>query len=103
MSAEGVLDEPRAIRRRRERAAQNIPAGVRTLPDKNLYESHYKFMKVLGYFAGRSTDRYDPNNGNVKCAQVHLDAARPRSNGSNDFVQFKDGAKKSLDTGRIPL
>lgn len=81
---------------------KNIPAGVDIgLVDKNLYaESHYKFMKVLGYFAGRSTDRYDPNNGNVKCA-AGASGCRKASVRMvpNDFVQFKDGAQEIfLDT-----
>ena len=53
----------------RKNIAANVDIG---LVDKNLYaESHFKFLEVLGYFAGRSTKLYDAkNNRNYEC--IHL-------------------------------
>lgn len=89
----------------RDASAQrkNIPANADIgLVDKLLYaESHYKFLKVLGYFAGRSTDRYDPNNGNVKCTDATDTSCRKAAVRmvDNDFVQFKGGVSEIfLDT-----
>ena len=80
---------------------KNIPAGGHIgLVDKNLYESLTKFGEGVGLLMGRSTDRYDPNNGNVKCA-AGASGCRKASvrMAPNDFVQFKDGAQEIfLDT-----
>ena len=92
-------DDPSALRKN---IAANTDIG---LVDKDLYAaSHFKFLEVLGYFSGRSTQLYDAkNNRNLECieegsyakylekhadAECHKAAVKMVGNPS---VQFKGG------------
>ena len=79
---------------------KNIPANADIgLVDKRHYgESHYKFMSILTYFAGRSSDRYDAGNNNEKCEadstdpNCHKAAIRMVANENVKFKSNEDGS-----------
>lgn len=80
-----------------DQVRKNIPAGADIgLVDKNEFAtSHYNIMRILTFFSGRSTDRYNNNEFTDKCAASDTRGGCHKASVrmvANPNVRFEGGA-----------